>query len=167
MCAHPSRGGAAYNTQIISRVHLTQALHTAQNGIMCTFRVVLAVHMYADPHYADPHYLRGGPASAQEDHRRQELELLLAWQEERGDPGDGCSKGGACAGRGHLDGPGHASVRGTCVRRHVVVVVLRACLLNASPRAGHSQRRRARVPGPVIPKGGSGTRSYSNLECAG
>ena len=32
---------------------------------------------------------------------------------------------------------------------------------------GTGQRRRARVSGPVIRKGGSGTRSYSNWECAG
>jgi len=50
-------------------------------------------------------------------------------------------KGGACAGRGHLDGPGRVPVRGACVRWHVVVVVLRACLHNASPRAGHRPAR--------------------------
>ena len=72
MCAHPSRGGAAYNAQITSCVHLTQALHTAQRNHVRIQQPrggcrLLGVYLP----------VRGGPASAHEDHRREELLLLM------------------------------------------------------------------------------------------
>ena len=116
-------------------------------------------------------YLRGGPASAHEDHRREELQLL-AWQEERGSSLmiDARKADGVCAGRGHLARWSGARIR-RCMEHACAGTLwwwccVRACTMHHRG-LGTGQRRRARVLGAAIRKRGSGTRSYSNWECAG